>query len=160
MAFIAEDGTGIAGANSLASVEFADVYHAERGNVAWAALDLSAKQQNLVKATDYAVGKYGAVFNGCLVISNQALPFPRYINGVNILLPVGIQQAIAELALISATTNLMPTLGRSKKSVQVGPIKVEYDEDSSQEKQFISASLKLCPFLRGISGAMVKLVRS
>lgn len=43
MAFIAEDGSGLEGANSLVTVEFADEYFADRMNTAWAALTQEAK---------------------------------------------------------------------------------------------------------------------
>lgn len=160
MAFTFEDGSGVADANSLASVEFADAYHAERGNVAWAALELATKQQNLVKATDYFVGMYGQALYGALVLATQALPFPRIVNYANVGVPIGIKQAIVELALISATTPLMPTIKRGKKRVKVGPIEVEYDGSGPMQDIFVAASLRLAPFLRNISGAMVRLVRS
>jgi hypothetical protein len=160
VAFTPEDGTGVANANSLASVEFADAYHAERGNEVWATYDLDKKQQNLVKATDYIVGIYARVFNGTTVAANQSMPFPRTVNYVNIGLPVGIQQATAELALVSATTPLMPNVKRGKKRVKIGPIEVEYDGNAPTQIEFVAASLKLAPFLRSIGGPMAKLVRS
>ena len=52
MAFVTEDGTGLAEANSYVSVAEADAYHADRGNAAWIGED-SAKQSALIKATDY-----------------------------------------------------------------------------------------------------------
>jgi hypothetical protein len=160
MAFIPEDGTGVVDANSLASVEFADSYHADRGNAAWAALDLDRKQQNLVKATDYVVAIFAAVWNGALIATDQAMPFPRMVNYVNIGLPLGIQQAVAELALIADTTPLLPTISRGKKRVKIGPLEVEYDGNAATQQQFIAATFRIASFLRQVSGAMAKLVRS
>lgn len=162
MALIVEDGTGVANAESLASVAFADTYHANRGNIAWGDIaDVATKEQLLRKATDYAVAKYAGLWAGVPVSEAQFLPFPRTVNGTNIGLPVSIQQAIAELALSAKTSPLMPNIVRGKKKVKVGPIEVEYDGNSAVATTFVAASLRFAPFLSGVaSGAMVKLVRT
>ena len=161
MPFIVETGVGYNNSNSLASVEFADEYHAERGNAAWADIELARKQQLLIKATDYATGKYGSAFDGRKAIAGQALPFPRIVNYTNVGNPIGVQQAIAELALIANTTPLSPNVARGKKRVKVGPIDVEYDGNSSTQTEFVTASLKLAPFLKSTAGGMTRrLVRT
>ena len=162
MALIVEDGTGVENAESLASVAFADIYHANRGNTVWADIaDVLVKEQLLRKATDYAVAKYGSSLVGLPTLADQALPFPRIINGVDVGVPLPIQQAIVELALSAKTSPLMPNIVRGKKRVKVGPIEVEYDGNSSVATTFVSASLRFAPYLSGIaSGAMVKLVRT
>ena len=156
---IVEDGTGIANAESLVSVEFADDYHAKRGNAAWAALDLETKEQLLRKANDYFVGIYGERFAGAKYYVNQFLPFPRDKWPGDA--PELIKQALAELALIARTTPLMPTITRGKKRVKVGPIDVEYDGNSATSKKFVAASLRIAPFLGGFSsgGPFARLVR-
>ena len=58
MAFTVEDGTGVAGANSLVDVAFADEYFADRGNTVWAALTEEQKQSALILASDYASTQY------------------------------------------------------------------------------------------------------
>lgn len=162
MALIVEDGTGVTGAESLASVEFADAYHAARGNAGWASVaSTEIKEQLLRKATDYIVNVYASAWAGNPVKSNQAMPFPRYVAGSNIGLPLSIQQATAELALIVKTTPLMPSITRGKKRVKVGPLEVEYDGNAANATKFVAASLRIAPFLSGMAtGAMVKLVRS
>ncbi len=160
MAFTPEDGTGVANANSLASIAFADAYHADRGNEVWATLDQATKEQNLVKATDYITGTFFAVWNGALVATDQAMPFPRLVNCVNIGNPVGIQQATAELALIANSTPLLPNIARGKKRVKIGPLEVEYDGTAPTQTQFVAANYRIAPYLRPVSGAMAKLVRS
>lgn len=75
MAFIAEDGSGLEGANSLVTVEFADEYFADRMNTAWAALTQEAKQAALLRATAYVSGQYK--FKGRRAFPNQGTPFPR-----------------------------------------------------------------------------------
>lgn len=159
MAFIVEDGTGYNNSNSLSSVEFADTYHAERGNAAWAALTIDRKQQLLIKATDYVIGKYNAAFDGRKAVAGQALSFPRIINYVNVGIPNGVKAAIAELALVASTTLLSPNITRGKKRVKVGPLEVEYDGNSATQTEFVTASLKLTPFLKSI-GNTARLVRT
>jgi hypothetical protein len=161
MSFIVETGSNVANANSLASVEFADAYHAARGNAAWATLDLANKQYNLIKATDYFALTYRRYLLGAPAFIGQALPFPRIINYVNVGNPLDIQNAIAELALISSTLSLMPNASRTKKRVKVGPIEVEYDANSPSQTQFVAASLMVAPWLSGqLNGHTAKLVRT
>lgn len=162
MALIVEDGSGVTGAESLASVAFADAYHAARGNAAWAAVaSEEVKEQLLRKATDYIVNMYAGSWSGVEVVAGQAMPFPRYVASSNIGVPLSVKQATAELALIAKTTPLMPNITRGKKRVKVGPLEVEYDGNAATSTRFVAASLRLAPFLSGMAtGAMVKLVRS
>lgn len=163
MALIVEDGTGVDGAESLASVAFADEYHAARGNTAWTDIAQNeTKEQLLRKATDYAVNMYAGSWAGVTVSPTQSLPFPRIVNGTNIGLPISIQQAIAELALSAKTSPLSPNISRGKKRVKVGPIEVEYDGNSASATIFVAASMRFAPFLSGFSSnsAMARLVRT
>lgn len=158
---IVEDGTGVANAESLASVAFCDTYHADRGNAAWGAFTLQVKEQQLRKATDYAVAVYNNAWSGLPVASGQSLPFPRIVDSLNVGVPLSIKQAIAELALIAKTTPLMPNVTRGKKRVKIGPIDIEYDGSAPTSVKFISASLRFGPWLATpVSAAMVKLTRS
>lgn len=75
MAFTVENGTGLADANSLVSVEYADTYFADRLNDTWAKLTVEAKQAALLRATAYVCGQYQ--FKGVRLSSQQNLPFPR-----------------------------------------------------------------------------------
>ena len=159
MALIVEDGTGKPDAESLASVAFADAYHAGRGNAAWAATDAEVKEQLLRKATDYIVSMYAGSWAGLELVAGQALPFPRSPWGL--VVPVPIQQACAELALIAKTTPLMPNVTRGKKRVKVGPLEVEYDGNAATSTKFVAASLRIGPFLSVLStGPFAKLVRT
>lgn len=166
MAFIPEDGTGYNNSNSLATVEFADSHHSERGNAAWAAIQLERKRELLITATDYVVDIYGLAFDGVPIFTNQALPFPRYVTRastlVNVGNPLGVRKAIAELALIANTTPLLTNISRTKKRVKVGPLEVEYDGNSATQTQFVSASLKLAPWLKSslAGGRTARLVRT
>lgn len=133
MAFVAEDGTGLADANSLAPVAFADAYFADRANAAWAALTPEAKQSNLIKATDYIQSRWSTRFKGVPQFPDvQALAFPRLCINSDGAVPVGIQKAAAEYALRAIAGKLAPdpvvdasgrmATGTRKK---VGPIETE-----------------------------------
>lgn len=162
MALIVEDGTGVANAESLASVAFVDEYHSLRGNAAWAAIaTVEVKEQLLRKATDYFVGIYSQSLKGYTVSVDQSLPFPRIVNSVNVGVPLSIKQGIAELALIAKSGPLIPNATRGKKRVKVGPLEVEYDGNSSFATKFVDASLKFLPWVNASSanGAMARLVR-
>lgn len=156
MAFIVETGAIVANANSLTSVEFADTYHADRGNTAWVDLALERKQANLIKATDYFTGVLATSLVGYKVTAAQTLAFPRMLNYVNVGVPYTIQAGIAELALIANSQNLVPTMSRGKKRVKVGPIDIEYDGTSNSAPAFTAAMLKFVPWLKGtaLSGSV------
>lgn len=159
MAFLAEDGSGVPGANSLTSVEKADEYHALRGNTAWASMSEELRKQKLVVATDYVVDVFGGALAGKPATLTQGLPFPRL---GSMFVPEKVQDAVAELALISKTTPLLKVISRGKKKVKVGPLEVEYDGTSETQAKFPVAVLKIAPFLVGYgqSSVMAKLVRS
>lgn len=140
MAFTVETGTGNSAANSLVAVGTADTYHADRGNTAWAALSNPNKEAALIKATDYL--RNAAVFpwKGILQFSAQALPWPR--TGVTATdglavppdsVPLSVQQAAADLALISTTMVLQPV-------VQAAPSGVKRKKVDALETEYFSAT--------------------
>lgn len=123
-----EDGTGVAGANSYASVAQADSYFGNRPrSTAWTALaDDDAKGRYLIHATtilDAAVR-----WDGDKVAEDQALQFPRVIDDENVELPVEIVTALYELtlALIGRDLTAEPG-GAGYKRIEVGPIELETD---------------------------------
>lgn len=155
MAFIVEDGTNVADANSLTTVAFVDAYFADRGEASWAPATTTAKQQALVKATDYFQGRFASALRGARQFEDQELAFPRTgvvtTDGEEIAestVPDAIQKAIAEYALVALQNNkIIPDpprpgsatyVGEAKsKSVTVGPISqsttyVTRDERRSQ----------------------------
>lgn len=76
--FIVEDGTGLANANSFASVAEADQYHENYANPAtWTALTTAQKQDALRKATQFIEAEYSARVKGDRAVSAQALSMPR-----------------------------------------------------------------------------------
>lgn len=102
---IVEDGTGLANADSYASVEFADDYFSARGVSKWSDLDAESKEQILVKATDYIDSVFQ--WKGKKLYESQSLRFPRMnlrdyegceIKGI----PLCLKQAVCDAALITS----------------------------------------------------------
>lgn len=153
MAFIPEDGTGLANANSFATVDEADTYFADRGNLTWESLDLEPKQQALVKATDHIEMKFGNRLKGNIEFTIQALSFPRIklvdregnlVLGV----PVVVKQATFEYAVRAALGPLAPDptvdasgLKLRRKRFRVGQI----DTDKTFSRSASASSLKPYP---------------
>ena len=162
MAFVAENGTGLASANSLATVEFADDYFEERGIAAWTGDD-TAKEQALVRATDYVETRWRARFKGSRQFPDtpQALSFPRLYIGQDGKVPDGIKKAVSEYALRALTAVLLPdpvvTVGAAVEAVRkkVGPIETEtrYSNGGSPGavvlKPYPAADMLVKPYLLG-----------
>lgn len=136
MAFTVEDGTGVAGANSYTTVEFADAYFLERNNAVWAAIaDASDKESYLIRATDYIENFFGRRFLGEMVATDQDLSWPREdadpYSSTSI--PLHLQKATCEYALRAIDGPLAPdpTVDATGFSVvttrkAVGPIEKEF----------------------------------
>jgi len=81
MALVVEDGTIVAGANSLVTLAEADAFFTARIDPVWTAAspDLleSNKTRALILAADYLTQKYRLRFNGSLVDALQAQTWPR-----------------------------------------------------------------------------------
>lgn len=113
LTFTVEDGTGIVGANSYTTVEYADDYHGLRRNTTWSGT-ATEKEAVLVKAADYIEGQYGPRFRG-EPATTSGLSFPRvegsayYDDGTLILtLPDAVKRAAVEYALLSLDEELYP----------------------------------------------------
>lgn len=171
MAFVAEDGTGVASANSLTTVAFADAYFADRAVTAWAALTEPAKQASLIKATDYIETRWSTKFKGERQFTEdpaQALSFPRLCIGSDGAVPVGIQKATAEYALRAAAAPLAPdpvldTTGRSATKIRskVGPLEdeAEYATEGPLARPALlrpypAADMLVRPFIKTSSGVI------
>ena len=77
MAFIVEDGTGLANATSYVSVADADTHFTDRGNTVWTGATVTVKEVALVKATDYVEKRFGPKFRGFRESKQQSLEWPR-----------------------------------------------------------------------------------
>ena len=109
MAFTVEDGTIVAGANSYATLAFADAYFLERAVAGWAGAD-DVKQAALVRATDYIEQRFSERFIGAAVEDTQSLSWPRVDAGdyAENEIPVKLQRATCEYALRALTAALAP----------------------------------------------------
>jgi hypothetical protein len=175
MALIVEDGSIVAGAESLVSVAEATTYHSNRGNSEWAALASdTVREQALRKATDYIGQVYRARWAGSRVSSIQTLDWPRayvprddlkgasienldFNGGIyfypNDEVPTEVKNACAELALRASTDDLLPDLTQAIIREKVDVLETEYDKYSSQLPRYSAIDRLLMPFLRGSSAS-------
>lgn len=170
MSFIAEDGTGLAAANSYISVDDADDYFADRAAEDWAAAETADRQAALVAATDYMDATFA--WRGYLKAEGQALGWPRsaardeegrLLTGV----PTVVAAAACELARAALTSPLLPTSDRggavTERREKVGELEVEVRYvPSAQAERCFSLVHRM---LRGVSrartgGATAALIRS
>jgi hypothetical protein len=175
LAIVIEDGTGKPNAESYASVAFATAYHSDRGNAAWAALSSDIiREQLLRKATGYMEQVYRARWKSFRVTITQSLSWPRawvpvidapsgYGAGptyvANNIVPIEVQQACAELALIASTADLAPALPRPTVRERVGDIDVEYNRYAPEFTRYRAVDMLLGPLLTG-SAVSSQLIRA
>ena len=159
MALIIENGSIVENANAFVSVDEARLYASVRG-IILPELD-STIEASIIKATDY-IKSIRNRFKGQEIVIEQALPFPRYnvyVNGFNLpsnIIPRGIKDACCQLTIeSSAGLDLMPTTtGQITITEAVGPLEVEYAENSSADGtlNFNAANALLKPYFKGGGG--------
>ena len=177
---IVEDGTGLPNATGYVSVSFVNVYHQERCNSGWSAAD-DVKQAAIIKASEYIDRTYD--FQGDRKNTGepssstplQALAWPRddvvHADGFLVdpdAVPVEVQRATAELALVLLTDALDPAVrgGRVSSSTEaVGRVSRTRTFGSpglaSNRTEVPVATAILRPLLgRGASGGYANLVRT
>jgi hypothetical protein len=156
MALIVEDGSGISSAESYATVAFADDYHSKYGNSLWSTLSLNQKELDLRKGTRFIDLVWGSRFSGIVMSNEQGLAWPRIqafdYNGYQFdsnIVPIDLQRATAEAALIAQTQDLMPNLDftgiiKSERD-KVGPLESEivYIGGKSQYAKFTTVEYYL-----------------
>jgi hypothetical protein len=157
MSLVTETGTADPNAESYISVASADTYFSSIGNLVWAAMALSDKEQCLRKAANYMIQHYRLKWQGLRVTSFQALDWPRwnvtladlayYNNILPTVIPVAIQRANAELAVLAFAGDLNPPLTQQTTRKTVGPITVEYDVSSSQAVRYGAIHDMLAPYM-------------
>ena len=126
------------------TVAEADTYHAARGNTDWTAASNDAKEQALIRATEYIDGHYRSTFMGYKAGGrSQVREWPRedffvlektqWLELPSDEIPREIEEATYEAALRELTPGfLVPDVipGKNKKSVSVdGAVSVEYWSD-------------------------------
>lgn len=165
MTIIVENGTVVANANSYVSVVDADTYFLNRNNSVWASLDpVIVKPACLIQAQDYMLQAYRTRWQGFRTTINQTLDWPRfevmsldapggygpapYFYPPNVI-PQEIINAQCELAVRASQSELAPDIDRIEKSVKVGGITVDYDNDFAPVVSFRAVDLLLRPFFTG-----------
>lgn len=164
MSLIVEDGTGVAGAESYASVAAADTRHSALGNSAWAGFTLANKEAYLRRATNYLEQAYRERWRGLRLHLTQPLSWPRW--GVMVdnfpvyptIVPPEVVNACADLALKAASADLNSDLNQMVVETGVGPVRKRLNPYSPQQTRYRSIEMALAPFLR-VSGATVQAVR-
>lgn len=115
MQFIVEDGTGVIGATSYASVEAADDYAEFWDFTEWELLDLEQKEKCLIKATLYLDSNLS--YPKRILTTDQGLNYPREpFTDLNGRLVEGVPEAIEEATVrIAILLNKGLNLNKSRK---------------------------------------------
>ena len=153
---IVEDGTGVAGANSYATVDEFKAFHTQRGNTTLAEADTDQIESALVKGADYLIQKFRMIWHGARALEDQVMDWPRrgvavpdffdpfYRDLSNV--PLSFQDTLfipeneipwevkvanfliaAETFSGSLSTGVIqPSLGRTTKREKLGVLEVEY----------------------------------
>lgn len=165
MALIVEDGTGLTGAESYASVEQADDYLSKRNrDSVWATYTTAQKEGFLRAATEYLDAM--CTWRGLVQTTTQSLGWPRtgaYDRWDRPLasseVPFLVAWATIEVASLGAITREgTPSVTRKV----VGPLEVEYDTamDRSVGRSRYKLAFDLIGHLSTSSGAMLAMVRA
>lgn len=170
MSLIIEDGTGLAGAESYASVAAADARCAGLGVASWAALAEADKEIALRKAAIF-MATYRTRWAGRRMYQHQALDWPRY--GVKVddfyvattIVPVDVASACIDLAVRAGSgEELLPDLDLGSnviKRTKVGALEDEYFQNTTDVRErFVAVDALLAPYLGTAGGSnSIKLVR-
>jgi len=149
MAFLLEDGTGVASSNAYISEAFADTYHTDRGMTSWLYSDVlqavpittAQKEAAIIRATDHVDKVFGSRYRGTAETSTQGLAWPRTgaydpNNFVLSNVPSQLQKAVAEYALRALLygnlTPDAPPVG-PRQTLVAGEVLAEYGEGGSGE---------------------------
>lgn len=131
MAFTVQDDDGnVTGANAYLSVAELDAYHADRGNTYTGSPDTTAKEQAIVKSTDYLDTRFR--FVGQKRSSSQSTEWPRYdardLAG-NLIsdIPEEVKEATAEYALRAIAGSLVADPSRDETGQGVKSTAVKAD---------------------------------
>lgn len=166
MPFVAEDGSGVSGANSLVSVSDADAYFTLRNNMTWDAKSTEEKQASLLEATAWVEGQYRGTWIGTIKSTNQGLSWPRekaydpdrrLMEGV----PQQIKDAVCELALAALDESLAPAVERGGRIISetIGPISTTYEAGAPSGRTFPMVRMLLQGLSRKSIGS-ISLVRT
>ena len=130
MAIVAEDGSGLADANSYVDWDFIETYADARGWTDWATATDEAKEIAMLSATIYLDTSYS--WKGAIVSEAQALAWPRTgvmdregrtLTGV----PARLKEACCELARQNITAALVTSRTDGEvQSLTAGSVSITY----------------------------------
>lgn len=164
MALTIEDGTGVAGANSYASVAEARAYASARG-LSLPAVDADLEKL-LVKAADF-IESLEDRFQGTRTQASQPLAFPRALVFLfdateeigDDVIPTILKNAQSQLAFDGQENDLQPTgAGREVIREKVDVLEVEYNPqgDNCIAPVFTKAMSILQPLFDNSSGFVLR----
>ena len=150
MAFVVEDGTIVANANSYVSLTYANTYFTDRGSPAeWTAATDASKQAALIYATtwlDQNIAWYSTIQN-----LNQTLGWPRInffdregrvVGGTGVI-PVPVKDATCELALQWLREDFTSSVNEGIKSESIGNTSITYATSRTNKNYtFVKSTLK------------------
>ena len=171
MALVVETGTGLANAESYASVtEFKT--RSDNFGFVYSTFTDTQIEQYLRKATRYMVQEYRTQWKGYRGVSTQALDWPRYgvytdpvgYGGQNYVasdvVPDDVKNACIDLAQKAPTVpDFFPDGTQQVTEKTVGPITLKYEQGSIQRKQFDAITATLSVYLNGSGRVNVQMVR-
>lgn len=161
MSLVTEDGTGVAGAESYASVAGVDTHWAARAHTAlaatWTVATTANKEGALREATDYLDASFSQYYRGKRAGRVQGLEWPR--SGANDDsgyplpgLPAELVKATCELAARALSAPLVADLargGKVKRERVEGAIEVEYTDGAPTQTSYGVVNQTLAPILNG-----------
>ncbi|MEM1189939.1 MAG: DnaT-like ssDNA-binding protein [Pseudomonadota bacterium] len=130
MAIVVEDGTGVAGANSYASVAQLYEYAAARGTLL--EVDQETAESLLTRAMDYMEDQFGRRWQGDRASATQELAWPRvnvWVDNIRLdgnSIPRNLQYGQLAAAIEANFQDLQPNPTAAVKRQKVDTIEVEY----------------------------------
>ncbi len=165
---VVETGAGVPGANSWVSRTTADTYHKDRGNTAWAAAGGSERDTALILGAQFMGASYK--WAGSKTDRDNPMDWPRIgavddegLQRDSDSIPVEIQHAQMEFALLALAGPLLPPLDRGGfiKKVEAGPVAVEWDGGAPAGRSFEYIERILDPLTEGrVGGSTVTIYRA
>jgi hypothetical protein len=166
MALILEDGTGVTGANSYASLVEALAYHADHGNLTWATSTDPLRTAALIRGSAAIDGIFGGRWQGTRMLEDQGLDWPRvgaydrdgfYLDD----LPDAVKNMAMEAAIVEldnpGALSQKATTGLSEQTI--GLITQKWKGSSGANATAYPAIFQAGSRILGNNGANIALVR-
>lgn len=160
MTIIAEDGSGVVGAETYADVDFANAYWLARAHTSlettWTAAEDGNKEGALREATDYCDATWGEFYLGTRSGYLQGLLWPRSDAKDDAgyplpNLPQALQNVVCELAARALTERLASddARGGDISKLKAGSVEITYAENATSETSYGVVAKMLGPVLNG-----------